>query len=189
MKRRLILYDLDGTLVDTRPDIEAAGRHVMAQLGDRAPAAEVERLFAAYWAEHTFERSTLYPGARELLDHFHLRRQALLTSRPEQSCRELLRLFAVAGYFTDVIAGDSPYAPKPDPAGAQAILRHAGVSAQEAVLIGDSPCDIETGRRAGIFTIAVSRGMHSADVLQAAAPDVLAEDLVQVLQLAQEHGW
>lgn len=189
MTRRLILYDLDGTLIDARPDIEAADRDVMARLGARAPAAEAERLFAAYWAEHAFERSLLYPGARALLDHFHPRRQALLTSRPEQSCRELLRVLDVASYFTDVVAGDSPYPPKPDPAGAKAILQRAGISAQEALLIGDSPCDIEAGRLAGMLTVAVSHGMHSADALQAAAPDVLAEDLIQVLRLAQDHGW
>jgi len=217
MKRRLILYDLDGTLVDTRPDIAAADQYVLARLGgnrlsaadiERFPeqdlrgllrqeigadtpelVAEAERLFATYWSEHPFERSVLYPGTRELLDYFCSRRQAVLTRRPRFSCDQLLQTLGVANYFADVVAGDSQYSSKPDPAGAQAIMQRAGVSAQDALLIGDSPLDIEAGRRAGIFTVAVSHGIRSTSALRAMAPDVLVNDLVQLLQLARQNGW
>jgi phosphoglycolate phosphatase-like HAD superfamily hydrolase len=73
--------------------------------------------------------------------------------------------------FDVIIGGDSVKSKKPDPEGLNLILKQSGVSPEDAVLIGDSPVDIETGNRAGVHTCVVNYGLGFADEIAAAGPD------------------
>ncbi|MBI3331260.1 MAG: HAD hydrolase-like protein, partial [Candidatus Omnitrophica bacterium] len=95
----------------------------------------------------------------------------------------------ILGYVAEIIAGNSPYPRKPHPAGALAMIAKAGVRPEETLLIGDRSIDIETGRQAGVFTIAVLHGSATASDLQASGPDVLADDLLHLLELARRYRW
>ncbi len=197
--KRLIVYDLDGTLVDTRDDLAHATAYVRSRLGaepqrllkgdDPQCVEAAEALFTAYYAHHAYERSRLYPGAQRVLDYFKGRTQAVLTDRPNPFARDLIEALGISSYFLDIVAGDSPYPRKPDPAGALALIAKAGVRPEDTLLIGDSPIDIETGRNAGVFTIAVSHEFSAELDLCAAAPDALVEDFAHLLELARRHGW
>ena len=215
--KRLIIYDLDGILADTSQELVHANAYVLSQLG--APPAqleavhtfagggmrdlvawglrsddpqlveEAEALFTTYYAHHPYEHSRLYPGARRLLDYFTGRTQAILTDRPNPFAQDLVKALGILGYFSDIVAGNSPYPRKPHPAGALALITKAGVKQEEALLIGDRPIDIETGRHAGVFTIAVSHGRATASELRASGPDVFADDLFHLLELARQYQW
>jgi len=215
--KRLIVYDLDGTLVDTSQELVQANGYVLSRLGasaERLAAVHsftgcgirelvtwglqrdnpelmeaAEALFAAYYKHHANEHSRLYPGTQPLLDYFNARAQAVLTDRPNPFARDLLEALGLSSYFLDIIAGDSPYPRKPHPAGALALMAKAGVRPKDTLLIGDSPSDIETGRNAGIFTIAIAHGFSPELDLRAADPDVLVEDFTHLLGLARRHGW
>lgn len=187
--KHLIIYDLDGTLVDTSQELVHANAYVRSQLGTSPRQEKSEALFAAYYAHHAYEHACLYPNTRQVLDYFKNRPQAVLTDRPNPFARDLIAVLGISNYFLDVIAGDSPSPRKPHPASARALMAKAGVRPEDTLLIGDSPTDIETGRNAGILTIAVSHGMTAASELRASSPDVLVDDFVHLLELARRYEW
>lgn len=215
--KQLILYDLDGTLVDTLADITCAANHMLRILQASAVSAHEVRgyigcgvhelvkrclntedpkrieygvsVYRAYYARHMLDQSRLYPGAREVLDYFNARRQAVITNKPNPFSREILTALGVADYFFEIIAGDSAYPKKPDPSAARAMVQRAGSRPEETLLIGDSPIDIETGRRAGVATIGVLHGFSDKGELLAAAPDVLVQDFSELLQHAKKEDW
>ncbi len=214
---QLILYDLDGTLVDTREDIARAANHMRAAmglaslpreaicahvgwglsqlvqscLGTGEPQAIEEgiRIYRAHYAEHLLDHTVLYPGAQELLEHFRNRRQAVVTNKPNPYSREILTALGVAGYFFEIVAGDSGFAKKPDPQAIQALMERAGVPAGETLLVGDSPIDVETGRRAGVKCAAVGHGFSPEEELEKACPDWAVRDLRELLDLARSEQW
>ena len=215
--KRLIIYELDGTLVDSLEDLVAAVNVMLGEMGASPLSAreirrhvgwglhelvrrclctdEARRIergmtrFRAYYGRHLLDHTQLYPGARDVLDHFRARRQGIVTNKPNPFCRDVLEGLGVSGYFSEVIAGDSGHPKKPDPAGVRALLKSARVDPSESLLVGDSPIDVETGRRARVFTIGVLNGFADEQELQAAAPDAVAHDLGELLAMAKARGW
>ena len=215
--KRLIVYDLDGTLVDTLKDITNAANFMLAKLqaplltaekvrrfigrgmhqlvgdclGTQDPerVAEGMRVYRAYYHEHLVDNSRLYPGAREVLEYFRLRAQAVISNKPNPYSKDLLKALGVADYFLDIIGGDSPYPRKPDPSSLKALMARAEVSSDEALLIGDSPIDVETGHQAGVLTVSLMHGLADRDELAAAGPDFIVDDFNRFLALAKEQAW
>ena len=214
---RLVLYDLDGTLVDTKKDLTQAANHMLSEAGLPPRSADeigryvgrglrhlvqgcfrtedpvrVEKgvaVFLEYYAHHLMDHSTLYPGAAEILDYFSRRTQAVLTNKPDPHAKNLLDGLEVGNYFAEIVAGNSGYPKKPDPASLQALMAKYGVPASETLLIGDSAVDIETGRRAGVLTAVVAHGFSSEADLIAAQPDLLVPDLKVLLETAHKREW
>ncbi len=215
--KRLIVYDLDGTLVDTLGDIAQAANHMLGELGSPALAAgEIRRyvgsgvqelvqrclktddsarvaqgvtLFRAYYTTHLVDHSRLYLGARAVLDHFRARRQAVITNKPNPHASDILRALGVADYFCEIVGGESAYPKKPDPSALLAIIKNERIPPPDTLLIGDSPIDIETGRNAGVFTVSVTHGFSDEDDIRRAAPDVIVRDFHELLALARRDGW
>ena len=216
-RKRLIVYDLDGTLVDTREDISRSANHLRAQmdlpplpphqicgyvglglkklvakvLGTEEEAAVEKgmRIYRAHYAEHLLDNTALYPGARELLEHFRDRGQAVITNKPNPYSRQILEALGVAGYFLEIVAGDEAYPKKPDPASLLAILKREEVPPAEALLVGDSPIDVETGVKAGVPTVGVTHGFTDQEELARSRPDALVADLPELLSLALRESW
>lgn len=215
--KRLILYDLDGTLVDTREDITRAANRMRAEMGlGPLPRQEVCRfvglgltqlvqsclqtedldrvekgmaVYRAHYTQHLLDHTALYPSVREVLDHFRGRAQAVITNKPNPYSRQILEALGVADYFVEIIAGNSDYARKPDPAGILAIMERAGAVASQTLMVGDSPIDVQTGARAGIATVGVAQGFSPREELAAADPDELVGDFSELLKLAKERQW
>ncbi len=178
--RGLILYDLDGTLIDSRADLAAAVNAVRAAYGAApltqeyvvncvgegqrslvmrtmddidAPLEErVDRLRAAY-ASGLLRETRLYPGVAATLAALQAAgwRQALLTNKNTEAARPILGGLGVLSFFNAVI-GAEPGAPlKPDPAAVELAIRRSGWDRNgPAWIAGDHRTDLEAGRRAGL---------------------------------------
>jgi len=217
MGKQLVVYDLDGTLVDTLQDITDAANHMLRALGlPPLPAEAVRRyigrgvrqlvadclgtedperlgrgltIYRAHYGRHLLDHSRLYPGARELLDHFKDRTQAVITNKPNPYSRQILERLGVEGYFAAIVGGDAEHPRKPDPAAMRSLMDQAGVAPAQTLFVGDSTIDVETGRNAGVLTVAVLHGLGDADALERAGPDVLVRDLPELLTLARRERW
>lgn len=215
--KKLIVYDLDGTLVDTREDIVLSANHMRDCLGlpplpqqaicrfvglglqrlvqnclDTEDPARVEqgiKIYRAFYTEHLLDHTALYPSVKPVLDYFLARAQAVVTNKPDPYSTRILTALGVAGYFTDIIAGNSGWPKKPDPESLQALMEKRKVRPDETLLIGDSPVDIETGTRSGVHTIGVVHGFSPREELESAGPADLVEDFERLLELVRERAW
>ncbi len=133
--KRLIIYDLDGTLADTREDIARAANYMRRQMGKTPLSVEqisrfvgrgvhaliqgcletdderaVEKgikVYRTYYGEHMLDSTRLYPGAVETLEYFKDRFQAVITNKPNPFSFELLKALGTADYFFEIIPGNS----------------------------------------------------------------------------------
>ena len=87
------------------------------------------------------------------------------------------------------IGGEDGYPKKPDPASVIALMKREQVRPSETLLIGDSPIDVDTGRRAGIMTVCVAHGLATEEELRVARPEVLVNNFQELLALATRSKW
>jgi phosphoglycolate phosphatase len=175
----LVVFDLDGTLVDSHHDLADATNALLSELG-AAPLAHdaVGRMvgdgaavlvtralaaagldpetphaldrFLALYDERLLATTRPYPG---MVEAIHLlrpsHRLAVLTNKPGRATRRVLEGLDLLGSFDDVIGGDAEYGRKPDPSGLLALVARAGTNPASTLMVGDSPVDLATARRAG----------------------------------------
>jgi phosphoglycolate phosphatase len=175
----LIVFDLDGTLVDSHRDIANAANALVEELGgERLPDAAIVAMVgegAALLVRRALSASGIDPSTPGALDRFltlydarlveHTRpyegtvdvlRQlrdrvpmSVLTNKPQRPTNRMLDELHLRDYFGEVIGGDTAFGRKPDPAGLLHLAQTAGVPAGRTVMIGDSPVDLQTARNAG----------------------------------------
>jgi phosphoglycolate phosphatase len=220
---QLLIFDLDGTLIDSRLDlvhsVNAALRHIRcpelpndliaSYVGDGAPAlirralgpqADDERLvnaglehFLAYYREHKLDHTHVYDGIREALAAIHNsangvpRKMAVLTNKPVNPSRAIVEALGLAEFFPIVYGGNSFATKKPDPEGAQTILRELGAQPSETLIVGDSHVDVATGRNAGLWTCGVTYGF-APHTLEQNRPDVVVDNPQELAQLFREDA-
>lgn len=202
-----VLWDLDGTLVDSAADIAAAidrmlGRHGLPVLGeatvrrfigegarrlvDRCVAeagavpgeVHLAHFLAEYRAGLVVHTHVEPPALRELLDAIDAP-QAIVTNKPEALTHGILAALDLARHFPVVLGGDSLPTRKPDPAMLAEALRR--LDAERGVLVGDGPADVGAARAAGMPMIGVGWGIaapEGADV-RVGDVDALADALVR----------
>ena len=185
---RGVLFDLDGTLVDSLDDLTAAVNHLLADFGKPvlntdavrrmigkgarnlvqqalstdAPES-VERglqLFLAYNARHIADKSRLYPGARETLEQLAAAgmRLAIVSNKNEALSRLILQTLHVEQFFSVISGGDSHAELKPSPLPLLRVMEQLGTTLESTAMVGDSINDILAGRRAGMITIGCNWG-------------------------------
>jgi phosphoglycolate phosphatase len=197
--RRLAVFDLDGTIVDSLPDLAAALDRLMAASGrpgfDHATVAAmigdgaqvlVERacaarglafgpaLVEAFLAEYgprAAEATRPFPGIVAALDRLDAAgwRLAVCTNKPEAPARALLAELGLAARFVAVVGGDSVPARKPDPGHLLACVAAGGGDAARAVMVGDHRNDVAAARAAGIACVFASWGYGAGAMAEGAA--------------------
>jgi len=195
-----VIFDLDGTLVDSRADLVGAVNHVLRSVGraeiepttlyryvgdgarvliERALGTEAQdevprgmELFLAYYGEHLLDATRPYPGIVEAVAALAARGIVLsvLTNKPVALSRAILGGLGLGDRFVDVIGGDSLPVRKPDPAGVERLRGRTGTARERTLLVGDSPVDLRTARAANIAFCGVGWGL-APDVLRAAGPE------------------
>lgn len=215
--KKLILYDLDGTLVDTSQDIALAINQMLNQMGlatlshqrvrqnigrgvynlvegclDGGGKERIEKgmsMFRSYYREHLTDNSTVYPETQSVLHYFREHQQAIITNKPEPFTSELLRDLKIRDYFSHVISGNVGYPRKPDPAGICSVMDKLKTTNNETVFVGDSVVDVQAGRSAGVLTVAIKHGYGKDKDLSDAGPDLMVEDFKEFIQCATRYGW
>lgn len=208
---RAVLYDFDGTLADSTELIMRCYRHTMAtHLGQAPPdeawlagfgtpletqiarfarsESEHHAMLATYRAHQDEWHDTLltpFPGAAETVAELARRgiALALVTSKLRRSTLRGMDLCGITDHFPVIITPEDVRSPKPDPEPVLAALDRLGVSASEAVFVGDSPHDMASGRAAGTRTAAALWGPFPREALLAERPDVLLHRQQDVLDL------
>jgi phosphoglycolate phosphatase len=185
---RALIFDLDGTLIDSKIDLihavnatlQALGRErlppetIAGYIGHGAPKLVARALgsrneeetqhalkfFLDYYEQHKLDNTCLYPGAAETLAVLHRQGvpMAVLTNKPVRISNRILDALQVAKYFRVVYGGNSFETKKPDPLGANAIVAELAVSASETLLVGDSEVDVQTARNAGMHAAFANYG-------------------------------
>jgi len=205
---RVLVFDLDGTLIDSALDLALAVAATLefmkrppishdliySYVGNGAPTLIRKVLgpgateedcqrglehFLSYYREHMLDNTVTYPGVREgLADLAHLP-MAVLTNKPVRFSEKILDGLGLAPYFKFVYGGNSFERKKPDPMGMQILLEDFGVSAREAMMIGDSEVDVQTARNANTWACGVTYGLGSERLAQH-PPDVLLDSLIEL---------
>jgi phosphoglycolate phosphatase len=189
---RALIFDLDGTLIDSKLDLilsvnamlhemgreqlhedtisgyigHGAPQLVAQALGNNSTQPEREQalnFFLAYYEDHKMDSTRAYPGVPEALEHLAAFPMAILTNKPVRVSNRILEELGLAKYFRAVYGGNSFETKKPNPHGAHTILREFGAAPAEAILIGDSEVDVQTARNAGTFAAAVNYGFGTHD--------------------------
>jgi phosphoglycolate phosphatase len=200
-KPSVLVFDLDGTLIDSHQDIAQAVNHVLVQ-SDRAPlSAQVITSYVGDGARKLLERAasltpespelshllagfleyynanatiftTVYPQVRETLDRLQRTHTlALCTNKPRVTTDRVLLELELAPYFASVVAGDDLPHQKPHPAPLLHIAQQQRVNPNALAMIGDGPQDIQCGRAVGAFCVGVVFGMKPPDAMLKATPD------------------
>jgi len=186
--KRAILFDLDGTLVDTAPDmvrvlaemiddhegtplpyetvrsVVSNGSLGLVRLGfPHAAEADLAALQSEYlerYAREVCRDSTLFPGLDRLLDRLddNGRQWGVVTNKPTRMTHDLLAALGLESRAACIVCGDTLPQRKPDPAPLLHAAAQTGVAAAESIYIGDALRDIEAGRAAGMATVAAAYG-------------------------------
>jgi phosphoglycolate phosphatase len=205
----VVVFDLDGTLVDSRGEIASAVNHVrrelgrgpltpsevMSYVGDGArlllsralqrtpddPSLDpvLERFMDVYVARSKTE-SKLMPGAAEVLDALAHRRLAVCTNKPRRVTDALLEALGLERRFACVVAGGDTTHHKPHPEPLEHVARALGVSTEDLVMVGDGPQDIACAHAARARSIGVTGGFNSAASVALSQPTVLVATLSEV---------
>jgi phosphoglycolate phosphatase len=189
---RALIFDLDGTLIDSKADLirsvnamlQEMGRETLHEdtisgyighgapvlvrraLGANTTEAERERalkFFLAHYDAHKLDSTCAYPGVPEALEQLVSYSMAILTNKPVRVSVRILEGLGLAKYFRAVYGGNSFETKKPDPLGAHTILREFGAVPSQAILIGDSEVDVQTARNAGMLAATVNYGFGAHD--------------------------
>ena len=189
---RVLIFDLDGTLIDSKLDLihsvnamlrelgrgELAEETISSYIGNGAPrlvtralgedCMEEERaraleFFLKYYELHKLDTTRAYPGVAETLEKLAGMPMAVLTNKPVRMSVRILDAMKLSKYFRVVYGGNSFETKKPDPLGARTILKELGAEAPEALIVGDSAVDVQTARNAGTLAAAVNYGFGVHD--------------------------
>jgi phosphoglycolate phosphatase len=189
---RAVIFDLDGTLIDSKQDLIASVNAMMRELGraelpaerissyighgapqlvaralgeccteeERARALE---FFLRYYDQHKLDTTHAYLQVAETLEQLQSLPLAVLTNKPVRISKRILEGLGLAKFFRAIYGGNSFATKKPDPLGANTILRELGAAPREGLMVGDSEVDVQTARNAGMWAATVNHGFGVHD--------------------------
>lgn len=205
---RLLIFDLDGTLIDSVEDLTTAVNRlrkdhhlpplsadvVRRHVGDGARklverslaghATDIEtavRAYRSYYEQHMSDTTALYPGVQEGLRRLRAAgyHLAVISNKPADFCRTLLARLGIADLFCCALGDGDTARLKPDPAPLLEAIRRAGVTPNETWMIGDHHTDLEAARRAGTHSLFVTYGLGESGSEE---PDQQCKDFATVVE-------
>jgi phosphoglycolate phosphatase len=214
--QRLSAFDLDGTLIDSRRDLADSANQLIAELGGGALPEEavgrmvgdgarvlVERALTAarlvdpghalarfleIYDTRLLNHTRPYPGVQSAIEAARRgARVTMLTNKPLHHTARIVDALGWGPLFDEIVGGDNPLGRKPEPHALLAMLSAAGVTAGQAMLVGDSKVDLDTARRAGVRCCLVSFGYGFESVDKAPIEDeTIVKDVATLVREIEE---
>ncbi len=208
----LLIFDLDGTLIDSKLDLASsvnatrawaglpplALELVSSYVGDGAPTlvrrilpgaseeklADALRFFLEYYREHMLDATTLYPGVHAALDQLHDAGvpMAVLTNKPVRFSLQLVEGLALDTLFFRVYGGNSFEEKKPHPRGVDALVAEVSAARDRTVMVGDSATDVRTARNARVQACGVTWGFQP-ESFAAVPPDFTIDHMSALVEI------
>lgn len=213
IKAKLIIFDLDGTLVDSKRDIAFSVNETLSRIGhpplsdeliyeyvghgvrpliERAVTATgggdlqtAIKIFQEIYTEHLLDTTVMFDGMDDVLRHFSDKTLAVATNKPYGYSVKILEGLKILDKFVSVKGGDSMVEKKPHPMMLEAIMAEAGRGPGDSVIIGDSSVDVQTGKNAGIKTVGVTYGFRPAAEIFESSPDAVAATVAEIKSLIE----
>jgi len=209
MAIKLIIFDLDGTLINSIEDITNALNYAFGPYGvndltttevtamvgegpsklirdvltERNLVVEKEEIlvtrFLDYYESHPTDKTVLYPGTREMLETLRSLKVAIVTNKTEELSRRILKKFELDKYFAMIVAVDTIAERKPSPVPVIHVLTAFNVAPEDAIIVGDSAIDIQTGKASFVRTVAITHGygrkgfQEEADFVIGSLPELI----------------
>jgi len=207
----LLIFDLDGTLIDSKRDLVDSVNATRAWMGfpalhndtvssyvgdgapmlirraipaaDEADLARALQHFLDYYGEHMLDFTKPYPGVREALDQLHEAGVplAILTNKPVRFSIRLLKGLGLDLHFFRIYGGNSFEEKKPHPRGIDMLVAEASAARERTIMVGDSAVDIRTARNAGVQACGVSWGLQPEGFVYA-PPDFVIDDMSALVE-------
>jgi len=207
----LMIFDLDGTLVNSGGDIVASvnytletlaipakkPKEILSFVGDgvqklieRSLGKESQHLsddamdiFSDYYAKHMLDTTSLYDSVIEVLDHFRDKKKVIITNKRRYFTLKMTEALGILKYFEEIIGADSTAYRKPDPRLFIPLLEKVGAIYNDTVVIGDGVNDIMLARNTGVLSCALLNGLTHRDILLGLNPDFACEGLRELIRI------
>ncbi len=213
MDKELIIFDLDGTLIDSSSDIAWVTNRLLSETGrdemdeddikacigwgvkmlleqvmpgESPEAIDKARLrFLQIYDHHLVVDTTLYEGVLDALRIFKEKGKtlAIVSNKPVRLTEDILCEFGIREHFGCVLGGDSMKVRKPSPEPLIHVMKELSCTPEASVMVGDSPVDCEAGKAAGTATIGALYGFRPEEELRRAAPDILVKDFNELTRI------
>ncbi|MCD8167573.1 MAG: HAD family hydrolase [Bacteroides sp.] len=212
---RLVIFDLDGTLLNTVADLAESTNYTLNKLGfpvhptenykffvgnginklfERALPQEarteeniqqVRTLFLPYYASHSHDKSSPYPGIPELLNKLREKdiSLAVASNKYHQGTLELIAYYFREFPFIKVLGQREGINPKPDPSIVEEILQESGIKKEETLYVGDSGVDMQTALNAGVTACGVTWGFRPRTELEQFSPAYIVDTPEEILPI------
>ena len=210
---KLVIFDLDGTLVDAYQGVASSLNYALAQMncapvddesikrsvgrGDRHLVAtfltedDVDKalsIFRQHHARALKEGTVFLPGAKQLLNKLKAKKYALAvaSNRPTRFTHIILKHLGLQQTFDYVLCGDKVARPKPAADILEQVLKKFSLTPNEVLYVGDMTVDVQTGNNAGIKTVAVVTGSSTKEELTSLQPFRIIDQVSHVAQIVED---
>ncbi|MDR1104609.1 MAG: HAD-IA family hydrolase [Endomicrobium sp.] len=197
-----LIYDLDGTLVDSLGDIASSVNsvrvdnglehlsleHIRSYLGSGVNALISKAIpdnsekvkqnvdgFKPYYKRRMLDTTVMFSGVKEMLESLKDKKKAILTNKNEVYAKEIVEKLGIADYFVEVWGGDTLAVRKPDPKTILELVKTTKSKLSKTVMIGDNANDFLVAKAAGVRIIAVAYGYCDLDQIKAYGPDYIVK--------------
>jgi len=202
----LIIFDLDGTLVNSIPDLTISLNHVAKKINKpqfsegeissivgggitrlieksfNIPSNDLEfknilNLFMKHHEQNCTNMSYLYKNTIEILEYFKSKKLAILSNKIDYLTKQVVSYYNIDSYFDIVLGATDELSKKPSPEPVLHILNTLNILPNNAIMVGDSEPDIICSKNAGIRSVALTSGYRSKAQLEPLKPDFLIDNI------------